>query len=91
MRCRRCDVSFRVPAFYYALTRAPTIAFLHDHGIDYRTPELEYGSTAWHCESEALEDGVLVRFEIGGDRLEIELDEALETRTYRHTSLAEDS
>lgn len=90
MRCRRCGVSFRVPAFYYALTRAPTIAFLHDHGIDYRTPELEYGTTAWHCESEALEDGVLVRFAVDGDRLEIELDDALETRTYRRASATED-
>ncbi|WP_339102635.1 winged helix-turn-helix domain-containing protein [Haloterrigena salinisoli] len=90
MRCRQCGVSFRIPAFYYALTRAPTVAFLHDHGIDYRTPELEYGSTAWDCESEALEDGVLVRFEIDGDRFEIELDGALDTRTYRRASATED-
>ncbi|SER10927.1 DUF7351 domain-containing protein [Natrinema salaciae] len=90
MRCRRCGVSFRVPAFHYALTRAPTIAFLHDHGIDYRTLELEYGSTSWDCECEKLDDGVHVRFAIDDERLEIELDSALETRTYRRTSLAEE-
>lgn len=42
----------RVVDEIYALTRPPTIAFLHDHGIDYRTLELEYGSTSWNCKSE---------------------------------------
>lgn len=90
MRCRRCGISFRVPAFHYALTRPPTIAFLHDHGVDYRTLELDYGSASWTCESEELDDGVLVRFAIDGDRLEIELDGALDTRSYRRASLAEE-
>lgn len=90
MRCQRCGVAFRIPAFHYALTRSPTIAFLHEHGIDYRTLELEYGSTSWNCESEELDDGVLVRFTIDDERLEIELDSALDTRSYRRTSLAKE-
>lgn len=86
--CRQCGVSFRIPAFYYVLTRPPTIAFLHDHGVNYRTLELEYGSTSWNCESEVLDDGVLVRFAIDDEQLEIELDSALETQSYRRTPLA---
>ncbi|ELY92129.1 DUF7351 domain-containing protein [Natrinema altunense] len=87
LRCRQCGVSFRIPAFHYALTRAPTIAFLHDHDIDYRTLELEYGSPSWACESEVLDDGVVIRFAIDDDQLEIELDSELYTRSYRRTSL----
>ncbi|WP_408957666.1 hypothetical protein [Natrinema sp. 74] len=90
MRCQQCGVSFRIPAFHYALTRSPTIAFLHDHGIDYRTLELEYGSTPWDCESKELDDGVLVRFAIDDEQLEIELDNTLDTRSYRRTSLTEE-
>ncbi|WP_135830552.1 ArsR/SmtB family transcription factor [Halorussus halobius] len=87
--CRECGVSFRIPAFFYALTRPPAVAFLHDHGIDYRTLELEYGSTSWDFESEELDDGVLVRLAIGDERLEIELDGALDTRSYRRAPLTE--
>lgn len=90
MRCRQCSISFRVPAFHYTLTRPPTIAFLHDHGIDYRTLELDYGPTSWTCESEKLDDGILVRFAIDDEQLEIQLDSSLDTRSYRRTSLAED-
>jgi hypothetical protein len=90
IRCRQCSVSFRIPAFHYALTRPPTIAFLHDHGINYRTLELKYGSISLDCESEELDDGVLVRFGINDEQLEIELDSALDTRSYRRTSLAEE-
>lgn len=89
MRCRQCDVSFRIPAFYYGLTRPPTIAFFHDNGIDYRTLELEYGSTAWDWESVALDDGVVIRFEVDGDRLEVELDSDLDLRSYQRTSLSD--
>jgi hypothetical protein len=81
--CSRCGVSFWLPALYYALPRPPTIAFLHDHDIDYRSLEFEYGDTDWSHESIEQDDGVLVRFEIDGDQLEVALDEQLDTRSYK--------
>ncbi|WP_425494318.1 DUF7351 domain-containing protein [Natronoglomus mannanivorans] len=86
LRCQRCGVSFRMPAFYYVLTRPPTIAFFHDHDIDYRSLELEYGSYSWTWETIPREDGVPVRLVIDDELLEIELDRTLETRSYRRTA-----
>ena len=87
LSCSRCGVSFWLPAIYYALPRPPTIAFLHEHGIDYRSLAFEYGETDWTHESIEQDDAVLVRLDIDGDRLELTLDEALDTQSYRTTSV----
>ncbi|WP_207587225.1 DUF7351 domain-containing protein [Halomontanus rarus] len=86
LRCQRCGVSFRMPALYYVLTRPPTIAFFHDHDVDYRSLELEYGSDSWAWGTIPREDGALVRLAVDDERLEIELDRTLEIRSYRRTA-----
>jgi DNA-binding transcriptional ArsR family regulator len=85
MACQRCGVSFRIPAFQYALTRPPAIAFFHDHGLDYRSLELDFGSSSWSHECVEQDDGIVIRLAIEDEQLELELDRNLDTRTYRRT------
>lgn len=87
MTCERCAISFGIPAHQYALTRPPTIAFLHDHDIDYRSLAVEYGAAEWTHETTRTDSGVLVCLTVDGDRLAIELDQSLETRSYRRDSV----
>lgn len=47
MECQRCGFSFRIFAFQYAFTRPPAVAFFHEHGLDYRSLELDFGSSSW--------------------------------------------
>jgi hypothetical protein len=86
MTCDSCAISFGIPAHQYALTRPPTIAFLHDHGIDYRSLAVEYGAAEWAHETTRTDSGVLVCFTVDGERLELELGQSLETQSYRRDS-----
>lgn len=88
MECRRCGISFGVPAHEYALTRPPTIAFLHDHGIDYRSLDLECGTVEWAHEATQTAEGVRVQFFVEDERLALELDNSLETQSYRRHSVS---
>jgi hypothetical protein len=90
MCCQKYNISFELPASQYTLTRPPTIAFLHDHGVDYRSIELEFGSISWKCESKRLDDGVRIIFEISEDQFKMTLDRLLSTRSYRRNSTDED-
>lgn len=87
MMCNTCGISFGVPAYQYALTKPPTIAFLHDHGIDYRSIDVEYGQTEWDHRAMRTDDGVSVTLTVGNDRLILELDQSLNTRSYRRHPL----
>lgn len=80
-RCRRCAVAFRLPIEQIVVFRPPVVGFFDDYGIDATSPALYDRSGEWTMDVHEHEDGFVVAFECGGERLTLDLDRSLATRS----------
>lgn len=85
VECQQCGIFINAPAHYYGLVQMATTVFLFEHGMDVQSP-LWGAATVIDHPTRLLEDGVLIRFELGAEHLELELDHSLEVRSHRRLS-----
>jgi len=80
-RCQRCEIAFRLPIEDFMMFRPPVVGFFDDHGLDATSPELLHGDVDHHWGVHEHEDGFVVTVRVDDERLEIEVDRSLETRS----------
>lgn len=86
VECQQCGMFKFAPAYYFGVIRTPARAFLYEHGIDVQSPAWDESPAEFDHDSRLLEDGVLIRFELAEEHLELELDSSLEVRSHRRLS-----
>lgn len=84
--CQGCGVAFKLPVSTMAMHCLPTIVFFADHGFDVRTASLFHAQEDWGQTTYETESRFVVQFEMNDERLELELNRALDVVDYERTT-----